>query len=358
MEKTLRLTIPENEIEAGALDQIDDAMEIPSLKALAIMPDVHMGYDLPIGGVALLDNHIWPGAVGYDIGCGMCHIDTTKSLKDLPPLQDIYERIANIIPVGFTTRKSPTTRFKKFPNGSKFAAVADAIYSRASIQLGTLGGGNHFIEIGVNKLGSVGVTIHSGSRRPGWLLGDFYMKMTGGPVPLDSKMGSAYVKDMKWALQFALDNRSEMMAKCFQAMGLNFKDHKSKMINENHNHAEITRDGVLHRKGATPAMEGQQGIIPANMKDGVYITVGLGNEEFLSSASHGAGRTMSRTKAKKTLSMGGFISQMEGIISPDLTNLLDEAPGAYKNIDKVISDQDGILVNIIDHFKPVLVVKG
>jgi tRNA-splicing ligase RtcB len=357
MNDRLRLTIPIEKIDPGAVRQINAALELPFLKALAVMPDVHQGYDLPIGGVALLDDHIWPGAVGYDIGCGMCHINTGKTVGELPDIRDVFERIVKMIPVGSAGRQQPAKKFSKFPNGSGYAVVEDAICHKAAIQLGTLGGGNHFIEIGVNKNGIIGITIHSGSRRPGWLIGDFYMKLTGGPVGLDSDAAKAYIADMNWALQFALDNRSVMMSRCLQALGLS-NELMNSMVNENHNHAVITPQGVLHRKGATPADNGQIGIIPANMRDGVWITRGLGNTEFLSSASHGAGRVMSRNKARKSLDCEEFASQMNGIISPSLEKLIDEAPDAYKDINNVIAAQDGIVVDVIDHFRPLAVVKG
>jgi len=349
----LALTVPWDQIEEGAQDQIKTTLGMDCLKTLAIMPDVHQGYDLPIGGVALLDDHIWPGAVGYDIGCGMCHVNTGLYVRDLPSLLTVYARIRDMVPVGFAVNKKPL-KAGKFPNGSGFVTLLDAVNHKASLQIGTLGGGNHFIELGVNSKGEVGITIHSGSRRPGWLIGDFYMRMSKGPIHLSDDLAQAYIKDMNWALDFALANRRRIMDSCLEALGIG----PGLMINENHNHAEVTPAGVLHRKGATPAAKGQLGIIPANMRDGVYITEGLGNEEFLSSASHGAGRAMSRGKAKRSLDPVEFSSQMDGIITGDLDKLLDEAPGAYKPIDQVLAAQSGILVDIADHFKPILVIKG
>ncbi len=358
MDERLRLTVPEGEIDGMTQDQIQRALELPYLKTLAIMPDVHAGYDLPIGGVALLDGHIWPGAVGYDIGCGMCHVNTGMPSTDFPAWETIFERIMKVVPVGFATLQSPDNGFERFPNATGYAAVADAVNHKASIQLGTLGSGNHFIEIGISERdGNVGVTIHSGSRRPGWLLGDFHMKKTGGPVPLDSEDGQNYLTDMTWALDFALKNRLIMMRRCLQVMGLD-ESLLDGVINENHNHATVTPDGVLHRKGATPAEAGQLGIIPANMRDGTYITRGLGNAEFLASASHGAGRSMSRNQARKSITLETLHAQMTGIVAPPLGKLIDEAPEAYKDISGVIAAQDGVLVDVIDHLKPVLVVKG
>ncbi|SIO26412.1 RtcB family protein [Halodesulfovibrio marinisediminis] len=359
LDPRLKLTLPIEEIEPTALDQIEAALKFPFLKLLAIMPDIHTGYALPIGAVALLEDHVWPAAVGYDIGCGMCHVTTGMKRSELPDLEELFKHLSDVIPVGFHELKTPAKEVTPFYSASRFAALTDAVMYHAVRQLGTLGSGNHFIEIGGNKEDTVGITVHSGSRRSGWLVGDFYMRLTKGPVELRSKIGKAYLKDMKWCLQYALDNRLKMLQACLKALGLNPPPQED-IINETHNHAIVTSKGVLHRKGATPAQKGQLGIIPANMRDGVWITRGLGNKEFLCSASHGAGRRLSRTAAKQLISTSKLKEQMKGIVYPPFKNtaLLDEAPDAYKKIDEVIARQDGILVDIIDHFAPLLVMKG
>jgi len=359
MDDRLKLTLPKEDIEATAWEQIEAALELPFLKKLAIMPDVHAGYDLPIGGVALLDGYVWPGAVGFDQGCGLCHVNTDTYVDDLKlSLGEIEERLYSFIPVGFNSLDKPIKYDKKFPNKSKFAALHDAVRYKASTQLGTMGQNNHFCEVGVNEDGFIGITIHSGSRKAGYNIGDLYMRLTGGPVKIDSDIGSAFMADMNWALQFALDNRMRIMESMYKAMMLPFNKKNINIINENHNHAVITKDGVLHRKGATPADKDQIGIIPANMHDGVYITRGLGNEEFLSSASHGAGRKMSRGQAKRELDHDKFVNEMDGIRAPTDIKFIAEAKDAYKDINYVLAAQDGILVDIIDHFKPLIVIKG
>lgn len=199
IDKKLKLTVPWDEIDEKAKLQIKNALSVLSLSDLAIMRDVHGGYDLPIGAVAVLDNEIWPGAVGYDIGCGMCHINTGKKINEIPDLMDVFARMQNLIPVGFRENLKPRNDFEKFPNASKIAAIREAINYKAGLQLGTLGGGNHFIEIGVNSEGQIGITIHSGSRRPGWLIADYWMKVSGGPTSIDDYIGEAYYKDMQWA---------------------------------------------------------------------------------------------------------------------------------------------------------------
>lgn len=362
MDPRLKLTIPAEQIESGAWDQIKGALKLPFLEKMVILPDVHSGYDVPIGTAMVLNGCVWPGAVGYDIGCGMCHINTKKSLNELPPMSEVLSRLQRMIPAGFAQHEKPRALLSSFPNAADMASLRDAVETRAMLQLGTLGGGNHFIEIGVNSEGDVGITIHSGSRRAGWLIGDFYMKMSKGPVRTASTIGTNYLVDMEWAQQYALDNRSLMMAHCLTALGINGGAHAtlmSTMINENHNHAvQLDNGRVLHRKGATPADKGQLGIIPANMRDGVWITEGLGNEEFLSSASHGAGRTMSRGAAKKRVVLEKLQEQMKGIVTPDLANMMDESPDAYKNITDVLLHQAGLLVEVLDRFEPVMVLKG
>jgi len=371
----LELTLPWEDIEDPAKDQIVNALMYPRqdpgryaadryiVKRLAIMRDVHAGYDLPIGSVALLDGYIWPGAVGYDIGCGMCHVNTGITYGELGTTRtDIKKRVLSMIPVGFDSRKTKSNGFERFRNASKYKALADAVNMKAAWQVGTLGGGNHFLEYGISqRTEEVGVTIHSGSRKSGYNIGDFYMRMSGGPIPLESELGQQYLADMNWALSFALRNRELMMKKALKALGLQSGQVRRlmmDMVNENHNHATVTDDGVIHRKGATPASKGDIGIIPANMRDGVWITEGLGNKECLESAPHGCGRTMSRTRAKKTIDMADHSKSMDGImVSQPVEKLLDESAYAYKDIGYVLSGSSK-LIRIIDNFRPILVVKG
>jgi tRNA-splicing ligase RtcB len=194
----------------------------------------------------------------------------------------------------------------------------------------------------------------------------------GRAFPLKSKLGRAYATDMEWALKYALQNREDMLeavlyiiekiVRCDAIQNAIHNFNEGKYINENHNHAEVLKDDtVLHRKGATPALAGQMGVIPANQKDGVWITKGLGNAEFLWSASHGAGRTMSRTKAKEYMGKDGLAAlkaEMEGVTARTDRGVLDEAPWAYKPIDAILKAQDGILVTVENHFKPLIVIKG
>jgi len=374
--------IPLDDIEQAALKQIYDALGLPFLIKLAIMADCHCGYDLPIGGVALLDGMVSPSYCGYDLGCGMCLVRTGRSFRDLfhgdrhdPQVRElnvrpVYRRLYEAIPVGLGSNLASRQSYKPFKfsfNLSLADGKVDAkqkekeINDRLGFQIGTLGGGNHFLELGVSEqTGEVCVTIHSGSRGPGWKSADVYMKL-GRFFALDSELGQAYLKDLGFFLEYALENRRRMMVETFKVLGIDERHQKqmlATMINENHNHAVVRPDGVLHRKGATPADLGQLGVIPISMGAGVYVTRGLGNEEYLSSASHGAGRLMGRGRAKRELSIESFRADMGDILAPISEATLDESPRAYKGEDYVISAQKGIVVDIVDVIRPFAVVKG
>lgn len=363
----MRLTVPWESVELEAQQQIIRVLAMPELECLAIMPDVHAGYDLCIGGVALLRGVISPSFVGYDIGCGMCHVNTGRTAKDLglersKDREKLFERLLEAVPAGLgKTGKTASDFVFRSASGDEQLSkkVQPFIYS----QLATLGSGNHFLEVGENARGEIGVTVHSGSRRVGYDIASWYMRK-GRHFPLESDMGQAYLADMNWCLEFALENRRLMLRSALLAMKVSEREcikllAPGVMINENHNHAVLQGENmVLHRKGATPADAGQPGVIPANQRDGVWITRGLGNEEFLSSASHGAGRVLSRKAASALGTVDKLAMLMKGIVCRTDKKVLDEAPWAYKRIDDVLAAQDGILVDIVDHFRPLVVIKG
>jgi tRNA-splicing ligase RtcB len=229
--------------------------------------------------------------------------------------------------------------------------------------LGSLGSGNHFLELGENSQGQLGITIHSGSRRAGYTIADWYIrKAQGSIIELSSELGQAYLQDMAWATEFALQNRRAMLQAVLILLKFSQEEIEARlsaMINENHNHAVLMdNDFVLHRKGATPAEKDQLGVIPANQRDGVWITRGLGNEEFLCSASHGAGRVTTRGAAAAKGSVELLGKMMKGIVCQIDKSILDEAPWAYKKIAAVLAAQQGILLEVVDHFKPIMVLKG
>ena len=359
-------SIPKESIESEAHRQIKNIENLDCLKSLAIMPDVHAGYDMPIGGVALLDNQISPSFVGYDIGCGVSHINT----KFFIPVQNdenedydefkkyLFEEIYKRIPVGFNSLPKPADYIKpEFTSASGDKRLTETVRNKINMQYGTLGGGNHFQEIGLNIENEIGITIHSGSRNAGHTVAEFYMKK-GRMFDINSELGRAYLEDMNYCLEFALENRKKMMQVILNIFGFDSDVFKYDFINKNHNHAIVTQDGILHRKGAISAEKDEMGIIPGNMRDGVYIVKGLGNNDYLNSASHGAGRVMSRSKAKKTIDINDFKFVMGGILAKVDKETLDESPFAYKNLDEVINAQNGKNIEIVDRFMPIINIKG
>ena len=375
MSKTLqklRSLIPLQELEWSAQNQIYEALELDFLIRLVVMPDCHTGYSLPIGGVALLDNVISPGYVGYDIGCGMCYVVLKILAKDFFKREkhkiQMFDQIYKDIPVGFNSRER-SLGYTQFQSASGDKELNKKVLGRLYIQIGTLGGGNHFIEIGENREGFLTIVIHSGSRNIGHSIASYYMKLSRmadpdlpqGFLHLNGEVGQQYLQDMNFALDYALENRKVMIETVLSYFVSSPKERveiMSTMVNENHNHAIIHPEGMLHRKGATPAEDGKLGIIPGSMKTGVYVTEGLGNEHYLSSSSHGAGRKMSRKQAKAKITMERFKEQMNGIVANVSHSTKDEAPDAYKNVHNVIKEQEGIVIKTIDYLKPLINVKG
>jgi tRNA-splicing ligase RtcB len=370
----LKTLIPLYLLEQGAQQQIYNALALDFLLKLAVMADCHTGYTLPIGGVALLDSVISPEYVGYDIGCGMCYIELDLHVDDMFRTKKervrFFNKIYEKIPVSFESRKKGLFYYK-FPNASGNKDLYNKVRDRLYVQLGTLGGGNHFIEIGQNRKHNVTITLHSGSRNMGHSIASYYMKASklGDPdlpqgfLHLNGELGQQYVADMNFALEYALANRKSIMEEILGLMGFNKQQTdaiiKQKMVNENHNHAIILDNNqVLHRKGATPAEKGQIGIIPGNMRDGVYVTEGLGNEEYLCSSSHGAGRKLGRKQAKKQLDIHRFEKQMTNVVAKVGKSTLDESPDAYKKLAEVIKMQEDIVIKTIDHSAPIINVKG
>ncbi len=371
--------LPLEMLEKGALDQIENVLSFDFVKKLAIMPDCHEGYTLPIGGVALCEGVISPEFVGVDIGCGVCCVVTdmpASKLRTTNKKQKIFDKIYATIPVGFNQHKEP----QEYPLGNiraydynhlvpaKQQLSRQQFESKIQHQLGTLGSGNHANEIG--KTGwedKVSIMIHSGSRNPGLQMANFYIALSkvvdkdlpDGFLRVDSEYGLSYLNDMNYCLEFALANRRRMMRDTLRILGLDDEIYLKRLINKNHNHAIIREDGlILHRKGAISAAAGEAGVIPMNMRDGVFITEGLGNEEYLCSASHGAGRRMSRKKAKENIPLDIFQKDMKGIIARTDKDVLDESPRAYKDANMVMEYQDGKVITIIDHCTPLINIKG
>lgn len=364
--------IPLEDLEVSAQQQIYATAEKDFVMKLAIMPDCHTGYDLPIGAVALMDNVISASAVGYDIGCGMCYVDTGVPVTDVnlhtkKGREKVMHQILRDVPMGTGMELDDSIIYTPYSKDLVDKDTYEQVSSKAIKQLGTLGGGNHFIEIGETD-GIVTITIHSGSRKPGHSTAGYFMKLHDEGLPngyfyLESEFGQKYYTALKWAEQYALSNRKTMIMNILRILFNGDMQFISKLldenlVNENHNHANIVDDGVIHRKGATEAHEGQIGVIPINIRDGVYVTEGLGNDNYLSSSSHGAGRKMSRKKAKQNLDVNKFLGLKKVITSNITESALDEAPEAYKDADTVISAQNGIVLNVISKTEPIIVLKG
>jgi tRNA-splicing ligase RtcB len=356
------------EIEQGALDQFYSAMEQDFVVRGALMPDAHQGYSLPIGAVVATKDYVLPSWVGYDIGCGMCALPTTFSALQVASLQEyIMNSIYEAVPVGFNHNKFGVNPNQVMPEPTKH--MKEIFKAKGGYkQLGTLGGGNHFIEVGTDADGKVWIVIHSGSRGIGHGCATHYMKLASPDGKareghygwhLSDSNAQDYMQDQEFCLQFALVNRKTIMRRTIGAIqrhvdGLGIWE---SLINRNHNHAEQRGDLLIHRKGATHAEEGMKGVIPGNMSAGSYIVTGLGNEEALWSSSHGAGRVLGRKEAKRVLLLEDFENEMLGISARVEQDCLDEAPLAYKDIDEVMHAQQD-LVRIDAYIAPLVNVKG
>lgn len=355
-------------LEDRALEQFESAMNSEHTVKGALMPDAHTGYTLPIGAVIATDGFVFPSYVGYDIGCGMCAIKTTfKCDEVINNSEQIMNQLYEDLPVGFS-KHCKDQEFDSDPHDLTDAGYEIFKAKDALKQLGTLGGGNHFLEIGKDENNTVWIITHSGSRGFGHGIAQHYMKLaspTGKAseghfgFDVNTKEGSDYIRDLNWALVFALANRRMIIQIVFKSISKHIDgdiDWES-LINRNHNHAEL-KDGLwIHRKGATHAEKGMMGVIPGNMRDGSFIVEGKGNPDSLYSSSHGAGRVLGRKKAKETLDYDEFVKTMDGITAKKTKNLLDESPMAYKNIFEVMELQKD-LVDIKHHVKPIINVKG
>lgn len=375
-----------NDVEETAMRQIENLTTLPFLHHhLAIMPDVHAGMGMPIGGVLACDGAVIPNAVGVDIGCGMCAVKTNWKMEDLPAhviRKEIMKGIRARIPLGMDHHKEAQDA-KYLPQGHDIDKMEIVKRRQHSIlhEVGTLGGGNHFIELQKDEEGNLWIMIHSGSRNLGKQVGDYYNKIA---VSLNEKWHSvvspeirlpflphgtrefgAYWNEMKYCIDFALCNRKLMMERIQEVIADSLKGIEFEpMINIAHNYAAFEhhfgKDVIVHRKGATLAREGVIGIIPGSQGTASYIVEGLGNPDSFCSCSHGAGRVLSRKAAIKTLDMNAEVRNLEakGIIHAiRCQDDMQEASGAYKDIDTVIANESD-LVKVKTKLLPIAVIKG
>jgi tRNA-splicing ligase RtcB len=376
-------------VEGIAMEQLRNVTTLPWIKGLAVMPDVHYGKGATVGSVIAMHGAVCPAAVGVDIGCGMSAVKTSLTANDLPgDLSRLRSRIEQAIPVGRAMHDDPVDpgRLDGFPSEGfdefwgRFGGIADSVkfrQQRATRQMGTLGGGNHFIEVCLDESGSVWLMLHSGSRNIGNELADHHigeaqkLPHNHGLVDrdlavfvADTPQMAAYRNDLFWAQEYAKYNRAIMMGLFQDVVHREFKKAKvtfDPVISCHHNYvAEERYDGMdllVTRKGAIRAGSGDFGIIPGSMGTGSYIVKGLGNVESFNSASHGAGRRMSRNAAKRQFSTRDLEDQTRGVECRKDSGVVDEIPGAYKSIEKVI-DQQRDLVEVVAKLKQVVCVKG
>lgn len=373
-------------VDPHAFKEISNLSTLPFVyHHLAFMPDVHGGKGMPIGGVLATKNVVIPNAVGVDIGCGMCAVKTNLRVEDISSevlRKGIMRGIRSRIPLGMDHHKGRQDE-ALMPQGFDVDSlwVVSHQYVSATRQIGTLGGGNHFIELQRDSEGYMWIMIHSGSRNLGLQVGEYYNKIAKelnsrwysniDPeiqmhfLPLKTKEFKDYWDEMNYCIQFAFCSRSLMMERIKEVIADCIPEAKFEpMINIAHNYAawenHFGENVIVHRKGAVRAREGEVGIIPGSQGTKSYIVEGLGNPDAFMSSSHGAGRVMSRTEAVRTLSLQGEIEKLEsrGIIHAIRCQKdLEEAASAYKDIDEVMANQAD-LVKITTSLEPIAVIKG
>lgn len=383
----VRLWAHEYEVEPAALAQLRNIAKLPPVDRVSVMPDVHLGKGATVGSVIAMRDAVSPSAVGVDLGCGVAAVLTSLTASDLPDdLAQIRSRIEARIPTGFNMRERSVKLERLGLNKSKFDAlwnasknlhadVSTALDTRAHRQLGTLGGGNHFLEVCLDSVGGVWLTLHSGSRNIGKELAERHITVAKG-LPHNQDLpdrdlayfmsGSAemeaYLYDLRWAQDYAARNREVMLA-VFESVVREFFPQVTfgERISVHHNYVGTeTVDGqefIVTRKGAIRAGSGDMAMIPGSMGTGSYIVRGLGNPDSLFSASHGAGRKMSRSAAKRTFTVEDLAAQTAGIECRKDQGVVDEIPGAYKDLDSVIKAQSN-LVEVVAKLDTLLCVKG
>jgi tRNA-splicing ligase RtcB (3'-phosphate/5'-hydroxy nucleic acid ligase) len=389
---------PKLDIEDTALQQLKNLSRLPFIASngVAVMPDVHAGIGSTVGTVIATDKAVIPAAVGVDIGCGMNAVRLSLKASDLPEsLTAIRHQIERDVPLG---PGGAHQREEDVESGRKWMRVSfgereisdmmavtravggeQALVKKASTQLGTLGSGNHFIELCLDENDDVWVMLHSGSRGIGNMIGRHYIDKAKRTMerffitlpdsdlayfPEETDDFNDYVAAVDWAQAYALENRRVMLDKVIAALRRHIpKDFTltSEAISCHHNYVErenhFGKNLWVTRKGAVRARQGDLGIIPGSMGQQSYIVRGKGNPESYCSCSHGAGRQMSRAEAKRRFTLADLAAQTEGVECRKDAEVLDEIPGAYKRLDLVMENQKD-LVEVVHTLRAVLCVKG
>ena len=383
-------------VEAEAQQQLANAAKLPIVfKHIAAMPDVHLGIGATIGSVIPTIHAIIPAAVGVDIGCGMMAAKTTLRAEDLPDsLATLRTAIERAVPHGSApkNRGRDPGAWDTPPDlvDQKWATLVDEFNALCELHprlektnnrkhLGTLGTGNHFVEVCLDEVGFVWFMLHSGSRGVGNAIGNHFIELAKKDAELHqrnlpdkdlayfeegARYFGDYVRGVSWAQKFAMSNREVMMANLIatvrKVIAKPFEAHVE-AVNCHHNYVQkehhFGEDVFVTRKGAVSAKRGEMGIIPGSMGARSFIVRGLGNPESFESCSHGAGRVMSRTKAKKLYSVADQIKATEGVECRKDEGVIDEIPMAYKDIDAVMAAQKD-LVEVVHTLKQIVCVKG
>ena len=370
-------------LEPEAHNQIINISNLPFIERhVAVMPDAHAGKGSTVGTVIATKGAIIPSAVGVDIGCGMCAVKLPFKVDLLgDSLDDLRSSIERSVPVGFNSNDYISDRVAKVI--SEMPVLRTHSINKAALQLGTLGGGNHFIEICQDENNNAWIMLHSGSRNIGKTLAEIHIQKSKNlmkeyfiTLP-DSDLAylvqnttefGEYINDLHWAQNYAKENRNEMMLRVLKDISYHVygEDKGSDFmtilrVDCHHNYTQMEnhfgKNLWITRKGAVSAREGEYGIIPGSMGSKSYIVKGKGNPLSFCSCSHGAGRRMSRAEAKRRFTVDDLKEQTSGIICRKDEDVIDEIPGAYKDIDEVMANQDD-LVEIVHTLKQLICIKG
>lgn len=381
-----------DDVEATALTQLKNLARLPFINpnGVSCMPDVHAGIGSTVGTVIATEQAIIPAAVGVDIGCGMNAVRLSLKASDLPDsLAEVRDLIEKSVPLGAGGRHQGDEKlqalYERLPKTSFNLAmnlnsnISEAYWKKSGSQLGTLGSGNHFIEVCIDESQDVWVMLHSGSRGIGNMIGSYYISKAKKEMerffislpdadlaylPEDTEDFNDYMEAVHWAQDYALENRKVMMEVVIDALRKTIPVEftiTQEAINCHHNYVarehHFGRNLWVTRKGAIRARSGDLGIIPGSMGQRSYIVRGKGNLDSYCSCSHGAGRVMSRAEARKRFTVADLVAQTDGVECRKDDSVIDEIPSSYKNIDEVMANQTD-LVEVVHTLKQVLCVKG
>ncbi len=371
-----------SEVEESAKKQLINVARLPFLyKHVAVMPDVHWGMGATVGSVIATRGAVIPAAVGVDIGCGMMAVKTrlhAGTIRDAA--ESIRVEIEAAVPVGFKGNETVSQRaLDRISWSDEWSFIDNRLTEKAQHQMGTLGGGNHFIEICLDAHQNVWVMLHSGSRNVGKTIADRHINEAKGlmkqffidlPDPDLAYFAEGteefenYMSDLEWCQRYAFQNRIEMMDRVMEVMARYGKEDKVSRLMEvncHHNYAarehHYGKNVIVTRKGAVRAREDDFGIIPGSMGTRSYIVRGKGCAESFHSCSHGAGRSMSRKEAKRRFTKDDLIEQTKGVECRKDSDVIDEIPSSYKDIDEVMAAQTD-LVEVVAVLKQFICVKG